>query len=104
MGKLLYIFSLYNYFSACLVDFRALHPSTMKDAYKYDDVASVLQRIHYFLSSDVPQFHFEPGIQDKRRDCTQQNAFSKTVPFLLCLDLDKIEGKTKGMNQFRECY
>lgn len=83
-----------NYLSASSVDFRALShlPGKMLS------VMVLPLCCRESTTSGLPQFHTAPGIQDKRNVWAQQNAFSKTVPFLLCLDLNKTKGKTKGMN------
>lgn len=82
-----------NYFSAFLVDFRAVShlPGNMLHVLPLCCREST--------TSGLPQFQSEPGTQDKRNDWPLQ-FFSKTVLFLLCLD--KTEGKTKGMNYFGE--
>lgn len=83
-----------NCISAILVDFRvASHlPGNM--------VCVLPLGCRESVASGLIQFQSEPGIQDKRNGWALQNDFSKTVPFLLCLDLDKTAGKTKGINYF----
>lgn len=95
-GKLLYIFSLCEPFSSLFVRFQSCKPFTREHA-------SLLPLCcRESTTSGLSQLQSEPGFQDKRNDSALQNAFSKTVLFLLCLDLDKTEGKTKGINYFGE--
>lgn len=97
-GKLLYIFSLCEPFSSLFVRFQSCKPFTREHA-------SLLPLCcRESTTSGLSQLQSEPGFQDKRNDWALQNAFSKTVLFLLCLDLDKTEGKTKGINYFGERY